>query len=300
MDTTRFFQDNMKVLVLVAGLVILTIGAAIFLLRPAPTEEAVQAMYVSANSLAAQKDRQAAIDQYTQVLHADPTHFDAFYNRGVMRSQMGDKPGALADYSEAIRIKPDMLSARVNRGSLYRKMGNLNASLEDLDAAVKVDPKHKLVRYHRGMTQLELGNYDDAAKEFDTAAKIDPKFTDALAERERAKALSAFKRRDQAGLDAALVGIQRLADANPNPNSNLKKVAAQPGLWLMAHIPNETLCSDMTISENKACPGKMRVGPTGYIKDLVNSFSQNEAESPMPLNQASPAPAADAPTTATP
>ena len=267
----RVFQDNLKVLLVAAGLAVVGIGGALFYFQQT---ESVDSLYVAANALAEQKDRAAAIDKYTAVIRSDPNHYDAWYNRGVMRSQLGDRPGALADYSEALKIKPGLFSARVNRGALYRRMGNYNASLEDLDIAVKMQPNHKLVRYQRGMTDLELGAFDEAANEFDMAVKVDQKFTDAIAERERAKALSAFKRHDQAALDAALVGLQRIADNSPKPA--LKKAAAQPWLWIMAHIPNEVLCNDMTISEEKACPGKMRVGPSGYIQELVSSFSKSE------------------------
>jgi tetratricopeptide (TPR) repeat protein len=267
----RFFEDNMKVLLLIAGLAVVTIGGAIFVLQKS---ESVETMYVTANTLAEKKDRAAAIEKYTEVIASDPSHFDAWYNRGVMRSQLGDKPAALADYTEALKIKPDLLSARVNRGALYRRMGNFTASLEDLNVAVEIAPNHKLARYQRGMTQVELGAYDDAAQEFERALKIDKNFTDAAAEREHAKAMSAFKRRDQAALDASLVGLQRIAENSTKPA--LKKAASQPWLWIMSHIPNEVLCNDMTISENKACPGKMRVGPAGYIQELVSSFSQSE------------------------
>lgn len=286
----------MKVLLLMAGLAVVAIGAAIFVLQQ--PSKSVETMYITANKLAGQRDRAAAIEKYTEVIRSDPNHFDAWYNRGVMRSQLNDKPGALADYSEALKLKPDMFSARVNRGSLYRRMGNFTASLEDLDEALKLNPKHRLVRFQRGMTHLELANFDEATKEFDVALKLDPKFTDAMAEREHARAMSAFQRRDQAGLDAALVGLQRIADTSSK--TALKKAAAQPWLWIMAHIPNEVLCNDMTISENKACPGKMRVGPAGYIKELVTSMSQTDGSEEDVETSAPPKTEPETPKTVTP
>jgi tetratricopeptide (TPR) repeat protein len=285
----------MKVLLLIAALAVVAIGGAIFVLQKS---ESVDSMYITANTLAEKKDRAAAIAKYTEVIASDPSHFDAWYNRGVMRSQLGDKPGALADYTESLKIKPDLLSARVNRGALYRRMGNFTASLEDLNVAVEISPNHKLARYQRGMTQLELAAYDDAAKEFERALKIDKGFTDAAAELEHARAMSAFKRRDQAALDSALVGLQRIADNSTKPA--IKKAASQPWLWIMSHIPNEVLCNDMTISENKSCPGKMRVGPAGYIQELVSAFSQSETseagvETTPPEQKPAPTPPAITP-----
>jgi len=44
---------------------------------------------------------QAALDNYTQALNLNPSYGDAYFNRGIVRSQVGDRQGAVADLRAA-------------------------------------------------------------------------------------------------------------------------------------------------------------------------------------------------------
>ena len=48
-----------------------------------------------------------AIADYNEVIRINPNYTDAYYNRGVIKNDLGDKKGAIKDYNEAIRINPN-------------------------------------------------------------------------------------------------------------------------------------------------------------------------------------------------
>jgi len=54
---------------------------------------------------------QSAIADYNEVVRINPNHASAYYNRGLIRSKLGDKRGAIADYTETVRINPNHAKA---------------------------------------------------------------------------------------------------------------------------------------------------------------------------------------------
>ena len=75
---------------------------------------------------------------YNQTLKLDPTHFNAYNNRGNIRRQSGDAEGSLQDYNKAIEINPTYAEAYLNRGLAFLELKNNTAGLADLDKAAEL------------------------------------------------------------------------------------------------------------------------------------------------------------------
>ena len=63
-----------------------------------------EALLEQGNAKYAKKDYQGAIADYNEAIRITPTFALAYYNHGIMKSELGDKQGAIADYTNAIRI----------------------------------------------------------------------------------------------------------------------------------------------------------------------------------------------------
>ena len=77
------------------------------------------------------KDSSLAVELYNQAIELKPDFVEAYNNRGVLKSNMGDQAGALEDYNTAISLKPNYAEAYNNRGVLKSNMGDQAGALED-------------------------------------------------------------------------------------------------------------------------------------------------------------------------
>ncbi|MGB3419679.1 tetratricopeptide repeat protein [Dolichospermum sp. FACHB-1091] len=58
------------------------------------------------------------IDDYNPAIKINPNDANAYYNRGVVRYELGDKQGAIKDFNQAIKINPNFPQAYGNRGNV--------------------------------------------------------------------------------------------------------------------------------------------------------------------------------------
>ncbi|MBO1063133.1 MAG: tetratricopeptide repeat protein, partial [Aphanizomenon flos-aquae CP01] len=68
----------------------------------------------------------------------NPNYADAYYNRGIVRNELGDKQGAIDDYNQAIKINPNYAKAYVGRGYVYYQLGDKQKAREDLQRAAQL------------------------------------------------------------------------------------------------------------------------------------------------------------------
>ncbi|MFM6246537.1 MAG: tetratricopeptide repeat protein, partial [Dolichospermum sp.] len=78
------------------------------------------------------------IDDYNQAIKFNPTLALAYYNRGIVRDDLGDKQGAIDDYTQAIKINPNLAQAYYNRGIAKAQSGDKQGAREDLQQAAQL------------------------------------------------------------------------------------------------------------------------------------------------------------------
>ena len=80
-------------------------------------------------------DKAGAIKYYTQAITINPQDAEAYYNRGLAKSESGDKAGAIADFTQAITINPQLAEAYSNRGIAKYESGDKAGAIKDLETA---------------------------------------------------------------------------------------------------------------------------------------------------------------------
>ena len=115
-----------------------------------------------------------ALADYDKAITLKPDYADAYNNRGILRSEMGDQAGALADYDKAIILKSDYADAYCNRGVLNNNMGNRVDALTDYNKAISLKPDYVSAYDNRADCYRKLAEAEqDPAKKADLIAKAE-------------------------------------------------------------------------------------------------------------------------------
>ncbi len=119
-------------------------------------------------------DKQGAIDDYNQAIKINPNLADAYYNRGLVRSELGDKQGEIDDYNQAIKINPNYAQAYYNRGNARFVLGDKQGAIDDYNLAIKFNPNLALAYNNRGIVRDDLGDKQGAIDDYNLAIKFNP------------------------------------------------------------------------------------------------------------------------------
>jgi hypothetical protein len=110
----------------------------------------------------AQGEDEAAKAAYLELLHDDPTHFDALNELGTLAYASGHRSAARTAYEQAVRCHPDNPAGRVNLGNLLSEDGAFAAARSHYEAALAADPDFAAA--HQGLARVltELGEAEAA------------------------------------------------------------------------------------------------------------------------------------------
>ena len=68
-------------------------------------------------------------------MQINPNFANAYLNRGVTRSRLGDRQSAVADYNAALRIDPNLAGAYLSRGVARAEGGDKPGAMQDFQKA---------------------------------------------------------------------------------------------------------------------------------------------------------------------
>jgi tetratricopeptide (TPR) repeat protein len=95
--------------------------------------------YLYGMALLAQQDWVRACKAFTKVLSANPKHYDALIQRGLLYCTLYQYVDALQDFTTAIEIKPNKPDAYLHRGKCYhRNLRQKEKSLSDYTEAIRL------------------------------------------------------------------------------------------------------------------------------------------------------------------
>jgi tetratricopeptide (TPR) repeat protein len=108
--------------------------------------------YNRAHLLARLGFEEEAIAEYGAVVGLEPKMFEAFNNRGILRTNRREYALALADFDSALRIAKFPAAYR-NRGYVYGQLKRYAEALADYDAAIAMYPS---AEYYRSRAKLRM------------------------------------------------------------------------------------------------------------------------------------------------
>jgi tetratricopeptide (TPR) repeat protein len=175
---------------------------------------------------------QAAADNFTKALAADPKDFTAHFNLAFALSMLNRDADSIAEYQKTLDLKAGLYQAELNLGILMLRQKQAEAALPHLSAAVSQKPKEFRPNFYLAEALRQNGDFPKAEETYKTALEIDPKsggaelgFAETLAKEDRlAEAAPHFKK--AAELDAhfrdALLELASLYEQKKQPNEAIE------------------------------------------------------------------------------
>ena len=119
-------------------------------------------------------DLSAARSGYTQVLQAQPNHFDALHLSGVIAQQQGDAEQSVRLIDRALQIGPATAAAHSNLGNAHLALNNLPQALQHYELAVSLDAGFAQAHFNLGNVLTTLGELPQALDAYAAATRCQP------------------------------------------------------------------------------------------------------------------------------
>jgi predicted O-linked N-acetylglucosamine transferase (SPINDLY family) len=144
------------------------------------SQAAAVAHYQRGNLLKDQAQLVLALQSYDRAVSLDPSHANAFCNRGVILQRLNRPAEALASYEKAVLLNPQDALAHYNTGVLLQAMNRPDEALARFSAAIAISPGYVAALCNRGILLQELGEFDAALNDFNRAIECDRRFAHAF------------------------------------------------------------------------------------------------------------------------
>jgi tetratricopeptide (TPR) repeat protein len=153
-------------------------------------------------------DNAAAVRHYTNALAADPSLYQAHYQRAIAYVALKKQPEAEADLRRVIQLAPDFPRGHRALGQLLLDRGSRDEAKRELARAIELDSKLTGVRIYYASALIKDGDYVRAANELRTA--IQHGESDGLA-----NALLGVAEERQGHSEEAFAAYSRAIELNP-------------------------------------------------------------------------------------
>ncbi len=116
----------------------------------------------------AMKDMQGAMNAYNTSLSYYQS-YEGYYDRAVLKMELGDLEGAEVDLDKASQIDPLRAEAYINRGVIFYQIGNFTEALQNFDQVLKIDPQNSNAYMGKGQIKQATNDMQGAMSEYNTA-----------------------------------------------------------------------------------------------------------------------------------
>jgi len=122
---------------------------------------------------------QDAIECFDRVIEMDPTHVEAWKEKGICLKEMGRYEEALQCFNRALELKGGVAATYYVKGETLEKLGKENGDFSLYEQAIAcfdkvLETEHENVNAwnYRGVCLKELGKYEEARRSFEKAQTI--------------------------------------------------------------------------------------------------------------------------------
>jgi protein O-mannosyl-transferase len=120
-----------------------------------------------------------ALSYYNRAIELNPRFFTAYYNRGIVRINLGDYKGAVTDGETALRINPYYPDGYHVLGIASSHQGKEEEAIAFFRKAIKLKPDYADYHYNLGNALAYQGKTGEAITHFQEAIRLKPDSADA-------------------------------------------------------------------------------------------------------------------------
>ena len=247
--------------------------AALFLLF------ALQSNFYEQGMKALEEQRyQAAIDNFTNAIAAEPKDFALHFNLGLAYSLVNRDAEGMAEYRKVLELKPGLYQAELNLGILLLRQKQAAESVPYLKSAVEQKLKEFRPNYYLAEALLGAGDFAAAETAYRTALEADAK--SAAAESGLARAMA-----KQSHLTEAEPHFRKAAELDVAYRDSLLELAS---LYEAGNQPGEAIEIYRQFPDNAAA--QERIGAlqirNGNTAEAVSTLESAVKQSPTAANKA--------------
>jgi len=158
--------------------------------------------------LRAQKDLDAAFNEFERSMKSRPDNFFSHYNLGNYYMERGKTKKAITSYEFALKFRPEAVIVLVNASIAYARLGNIDKAEEFLHQALTIDAEDATANFNMGLLMAEINKLQAAKKYLHAALATDPTMAKA------AYNLGVLYAHDN--IDEAIKWCQRAGELRPN------------------------------------------------------------------------------------
>jgi tetratricopeptide (TPR) repeat protein len=114
-----------------------------------------------------------AISHFDKAIQLDPEFAEAYAERAVSYSLLGQYQTAITDLDKAIQIDPNLAIAWNNRGYAYAYLSQHQNAVTDFTRAIQLNAADAWTYHGRGRSYGELGKSALSEKDFAKACQLD-------------------------------------------------------------------------------------------------------------------------------
>jgi len=113
-----------------------------------------------------------AIEDFTKSIELDEKYSDAFIQRAIVKSELGDYRGALIDNNKALELDPKNIE--INRNNIFIKMQMQKYAdvIPDCDAVLIKEPSNVNILVQRGDAKFQIGDKNGACLDWHNAVNL--------------------------------------------------------------------------------------------------------------------------------
>ena len=113
-----------------------------------------------------------ALADYNKSIRINPHFLEAYINRGLLKSKMGDIEGELSDYRLAIKICKPNADLYNNLGRALYDLDRFKESAEAYGEGIKHFPKDYRLYYGRGLARKRIGDKKGACEDWMKSSEL--------------------------------------------------------------------------------------------------------------------------------
>jgi len=125
------------------------------------------------------KNYSIALEKFNIEINLHPDNYNAYFFRGICKSELNDREGSLKDYKTILEHKEEILKPVFLLGTLYNNIGYCYVELKDfvnaekyLKVALELNPYEYYIWGSSGELNYYTGNYEQSVKDFSKSIEL--------------------------------------------------------------------------------------------------------------------------------
>ena len=114
-----------------------------------------------------------ALKSIEKVIELEPGDSKAWYNEGVVLSDLGRDDEALKSIENAIELEPNDFDAWSYKGAILRNLGRHDEALKVFEKAIELESGDSKAWYNKGVVLRDLGRDDEALESIEKAIEFE-------------------------------------------------------------------------------------------------------------------------------